>query len=63
VVVEDRPELFRDRLADLGDVVEARQRGGHAVQHVQLRDEAEVRRWGGFLSDVVASRHHGSEPS
>jgi hypothetical protein len=40
VVVDDRPELGRDGLTDLGDVAQAVQLRGEAVQHVQLRDGA-----------------------
>jgi hypothetical protein len=62
VIVEDRSELFGDRGSDLRHVVHARQGGGHAVQHVELCDEAEISRRRGCLFDVIASCH-GPRPS
>ena len=42
VVVDDRAQLGRDRLADLADVIEGVQGRGQVVQHVELRTPTET---------------------
>ena len=42
VVVDEEPELVRDREPDLLDVVEARELPGQALQHLHVRDRADV---------------------
>ena len=42
VVVDERPELRGDRVADLAHVVEPVQSSGQALQHLQVRDRAHV---------------------
>ena len=44
VVVDQEPELVGDRRADLGDVVEPAELRRDAVQHLQVRDRAELGR-------------------
>ena len=42
VVVDQQPQLVRDRHADLGDVVEPVELRPEALQHLQVRDRADV---------------------
>ena len=42
VVVDEEPELVRDREPDLRDVVEPRELPREALQHLQVRDRANV---------------------
>ena len=42
VIVDQRPELVHDRLADQGDVVEAVQLAGQALEHLQMGDRAQI---------------------
>ena len=42
VVVDEHPELVDDRLADLADVVQPVQLAGEALEHLQMRDRADV---------------------
>ena len=42
MVVDERPELDRDRVADLPHAVQAVEPAGQALQHLQMRDRADV---------------------
>ena len=42
VVIDERPELSRDRVSDLPHVVQPVQPAGQALQHLQVRDRADV---------------------
>ncbi len=44
VVIDERPQLGRDLLADLADVVDAVELPAEALQHLQMRDRAHVAR-------------------